>query len=85
MLEAALSALDTLTKSDITEVKAMKNPPAPVKLVMEACCIMKGVRKCIADHRVSFVHLFSLQYRDFYGLMNIHLMRIEDLIFLLHS
>nr|AML30858.1 axonemal inner arm dynein heavy chain 2 [Marsilea vestita] len=44
MLEAALSALDTLTKSDITEVKAMKNPPAPVKLVMEACCIMKGVK-----------------------------------------
>ena len=43
MLEAALSALDTLTKGDITEVKAMKNPPAAVKLVMEACCIMKGV------------------------------------------
>jgi dynein heavy chain len=43
MLEAALSALDTLTKADITEVKAMKNPPAAVKLVMEACCIMKGV------------------------------------------
>eukprot|EP01018_Ginkgo_biloba_P007890 Gb_26553 [translate_table: standard] len=44
MLEAALSALDTLTKSDITEVKAMKNPPGPVKLVMEACCIMKQVK-----------------------------------------
>ncbi|KAH6558350.1 hypothetical protein KP509_1Z068500 [Ceratopteris richardii] len=44
MLESALSALDTLTKSDITEVKAMKNPPGPVKLVMEACCIMKGIK-----------------------------------------
>ncbi|EFJ31602.1 hypothetical protein SELMODRAFT_86461 [Selaginella moellendorffii] len=44
MLEAALSALDTLTKADITEVKAMKNPPAPVKIVMEACCLMKGVK-----------------------------------------
>jgi dynein heavy chain len=43
MLNAALAALDTLTKADITEVKAMKNPPAAVKLVMEACCIMKGV------------------------------------------
>lgn len=43
MLNAALAALDTLTKNDITEVKAMKNPPAAVKLVMEACCIMKGV------------------------------------------
>lgn len=45
MLEAALSALDTLTKSDITEVKAMKNPPRAVKIVMEACCIMKDVSK----------------------------------------
>jgi len=45
MLNAALAALDTLTKADITEVKAMKNPPAAVKLVMEACCIMKGVNK----------------------------------------
>lgn len=45
MLEAALAALDTLTKADITEVKSMKNPPKPVKIVMEACCIMKDVRK----------------------------------------
>ena len=27
-LEAALRALDTLTKNDITEVKCMKSPPA---------------------------------------------------------
>lgn len=27
-LEAALRALDTLTKNDITEVKGMKSPPA---------------------------------------------------------
>jgi hypothetical protein len=27
-LEAALKALDTLTKNDITEVKGMKSPPA---------------------------------------------------------
>ncbi|KAJ7290925.1 hypothetical protein O6H91_Y290900 [Diphasiastrum complanatum] len=44
MLEAALSALDTLTKADITEVKAMKNPPGPVKVVMEACCIIKQTK-----------------------------------------
>jgi dynein heavy chain len=35
MLQAALAALDTLTKSDITEVKAMKNPPAAVKTVSD--------------------------------------------------
>ncbi|KAK5640705.1 hypothetical protein RI129_009252 [Pyrocoelia pectoralis] len=41
-LEAAVEALDTLKPADITLVKSMKNPPAGVKLVMEAVCIMKG-------------------------------------------
>ncbi|GAX82307.1 hypothetical protein CEUSTIGMA_g9736.t1 [Chlamydomonas eustigma] len=41
---AALKALDTLTKNDISEVKGMKSPPNPVKLVMEAVCILKGLR-----------------------------------------
>ena len=44
MLEAALKALDTLTKNDITEVKGMKSPPKGVKLVLEAVCILKGVK-----------------------------------------
>ncbi|KAK3247674.1 hypothetical protein CYMTET_42830 [Cymbomonas tetramitiformis] len=39
-LDAALSSLKNLTRNDIVEVKALKNPPAGVKLVMEACCIM---------------------------------------------
>jgi dynein heavy chain len=43
-LENAIKALDTLKPSDVGEVKAMKNPPAGVKLVMEAVCIMKGVK-----------------------------------------
>ena len=43
-LEAAINALNTLKPSDIGEVKAMKNPPAAVKLVMEAVCVMKGVK-----------------------------------------
>ena len=29
--------------SDISEVKAMKNPPAGVKLVMASVCVMKGI------------------------------------------
>eukprot|EP00899_Mesostigma_viride_P012092 jgi/Mesvir1/20884/Mv07961-RA.1 len=44
MLEAALKALDTLSKNDITELKGMKSPPQPVKLVMEAVCILKNVK-----------------------------------------
>uniref|UniRef100_A0A5S6LE06 Protein MCM10 homolog n=1 Tax=Xenopus tropicalis TaxID=8364 RepID=A0A5S6LE06_XENTR len=43
-LEAALSALDTLNQSDITLVKSMTNPPAPVKLVMESICVMKAIK-----------------------------------------
>ncbi|XP_074685677.1 dynein axonemal heavy chain 7 isoform X1 [Strix aluco] len=43
-LESALAALDTLTAQDITVVKSMKSPPAGVKLVMEAICILKGIK-----------------------------------------
>ncbi|CAH0561300.1 unnamed protein product [Brassicogethes aeneus] len=44
ILNEALAALDTLKPSDITMVKAMKNPPSAVKLVMEAVCIIKSVK-----------------------------------------
>nr|8GLV_Kg Chain Kg, DHC_N2 domain-containing protein [Chlamydomonas reinhardtii] len=44
LLEAALKALDTLKPADITEVKGMKSPPAGVRRVLEAICIMKGVK-----------------------------------------
>uniref|UniRef100_A0A8C3PBV3 Dynein axonemal heavy chain 7 n=1 Tax=Chrysemys picta bellii TaxID=8478 RepID=A0A8C3PBV3_CHRPI len=44
ILESALSALDTLTAQDITVVKSMKSPPSGVKLVMEAICILKGIK-----------------------------------------
>ncbi|XP_030830748.1 dynein heavy chain 7, axonemal isoform X1 [Strongylocentrotus purpuratus] len=44
ILESALSALNTLTPQDITVVKAMKSPPAGVRLVMEAVCILKGLK-----------------------------------------
>ncbi len=40
-LKMAMKALDTLTPKDISEIKAMKNPPAPVKLVLTAVCVMK--------------------------------------------
>ncbi|XP_068804373.1 dynein axonemal heavy chain 7 isoform X1 [Struthio camelus] len=43
-LESALAALDILTVQDITVVKSMKSPPAGVKLVMEAICILKGIK-----------------------------------------
>ena len=39
----AVKALKTLSKSDITEVKAMKKPPGGVKLTMEAGWMLMGV------------------------------------------
>jgi len=47
-LHAAVSALDTLKKDDITFLKQLKKPPGVIKLVMHAVCIMfgmKGTRK----------------------------------------
>jgi dynein heavy chain len=43
-LEAAIAALDTVTQADITLVKAMKNPPPGVRLVLESICIMKEIK-----------------------------------------
>lgn len=43
-LEVALQALDTLKPADITIVKSMKNPPLAIKMVLEAVCIMRGVK-----------------------------------------
>jgi dynein heavy chain len=43
ILNDALKALDTIKKADIDLVKSMKNPPAGVKLVMEAVCVMLEV------------------------------------------
>jgi hypothetical protein len=41
ILNAAVANLSTLTSNDITVVKAMKNPPKGIRLVMEAVCILK--------------------------------------------
>ncbi|KAK0049220.1 dynein heavy chain 3 axonemal-like isoform X1 [Biomphalaria pfeifferi] len=43
-LEAAITALNTLKPSDISNVKSMKNPPSAVKLVMESVCVMLGIK-----------------------------------------
>ncbi|KAM3188084.1 Dynein heavy chain 7, axonemal [Hymenolepis weldensis] len=44
ILEAALKALETLTPADIAIVKTMKSPPMGVRLVMEAVCVLKGIK-----------------------------------------
>ncbi|EFJ29004.1 inner arm dynein 3-2 [Selaginella moellendorffii] len=44
VLEEALAALDTLSANDINYVKKLSNPPAAVKLVMEAVCVILDVK-----------------------------------------
>jgi dynein heavy chain len=43
-LNNAVAALNTLSSKDITEIKAMKSPPAPVKLVLQTVCILKSIK-----------------------------------------
>ncbi|XP_052130864.1 dynein axonemal heavy chain 3 [Frankliniella occidentalis] len=43
-LESAIQALNTLKPADITVVKSLKTPPHGVRLVMEAVCVMKGIK-----------------------------------------
>ncbi|XP_029455356.1 dynein heavy chain 1, axonemal [Rhinatrema bivittatum] len=43
-LDAALASLKSLNKNDVTEVRAMQRPPVGVKLVIEAVCIIKGIK-----------------------------------------
>ena len=53
-LEAALSSLRSLNKNDVIEVRAMTRPPGGVRMVIEAVCIMKGIRpKKVAGDKVS--------------------------------
>ncbi|KAH0950776.1 hypothetical protein HN011_006322 [Eciton burchellii] len=47
ILEEANEALNILTPQDIYFIKAMKRPPAGVRLVMEAVCILKDVKPVV--------------------------------------
>ncbi|KAG1667277.1 hypothetical protein FOA52_012566 [Chlamydomonas sp. UWO 241] len=63
LLEAALNALNTLSKNDITEVKSMKSPPTAVKLVMEAVCILLSVKAS----RINDPNKPGSKINDFWG------------------
>jgi hypothetical protein len=39
-MNEALAALDTIKEADITYIKKLGNPPAAIKLVLEAVCVI---------------------------------------------
>ncbi|KAI8999183.1 dynein heavy chain and region D6 of dynein motor-domain-containing protein [Gaertneriomyces semiglobifer] len=43
-LDAALESLNSLSKTDIIEIRSMQRPPEGVKLVIEAVCLMKNIK-----------------------------------------
>lgn len=55
LLNGALEALNTLTTADIAVVKTMKNPPNPIRLVMEAVCILKVTDYCYENRFIQLL------------------------------
>ena len=56
--DAAVASLKQLNKNDVVEVRAMQRPPDGVKMVIEACCIMKGIKpKRVAGEKVYIISL----------------------------
>ena len=69
-LASAMKALKSLSKNDIVEVKAMGKPPAAVKMVMHAVCVLMSV-KCdmIKDPEGG-----TKKVKDFWGPAKKHLL-----------
>ena len=44
ILRDALGALDTIKEADVAYVRKLGNPPAAIKLVMEAVCVILGAK-----------------------------------------
>ncbi|KDO23904.1 hypothetical protein SPRG_20887 [Saprolegnia parasitica CBS 223.65] len=65
-LNAAVQALDSLDKKDITEVKSFTKPPQAVQVVMEAVCIMLGEKPdWDTSKRVLSKPSFMAELKDF--------------------
>eukprot|EP00949_MAST-11_sp_MAST-11-sp1_P001615 g1615.t1 len=70
LLEGAIKALNTLKPSDITEVKAMKTPPAGVVLVMSSVCDFLGVK----PDRIKDPENDAKKINDYWGPSKKHLL-----------
>lgn len=65
-LNAAVSALDSLDKKDIVEVRAFIKPPRAVQVVMEAVCVMLGEKPdWDTSKRVLSKSTFMMDLKDY--------------------
>ena len=53
-LDAALSALNSITQKDIVGLKALKNPPDIVKRIFDAVLLLRYCSKLICQHDLRF-------------------------------
>jgi dynein heavy chain, axonemal len=44
LVQDALAALDTIKEADVAYIRKLGNPPGAIKLVMEAVCVILGVK-----------------------------------------
>ncbi|PSN39721.1 hypothetical protein C0J52_20675 [Blattella germanica] len=79
VLEDALAALNTLKPADITLVKSMKNPPAAIKTVMAAVCVMKDVKPArVRDPSTGrMVMLDEYKFRDTTSIKIVFMMNVS--------
>ena len=67
-LEAAVKALDSLDKNDISEIKMFNKPPELVQTVMEAVCILVGAKWVLRRNEIAKGITLSLSLKplEFY-------------------
>ena len=66
MLDAALNALRTLNVKDFVIMKSFNTPPAPIKLALEAACIMLGIAPKIIEGPVDKATKKPIKIPDFW-------------------
>ena len=66
MLDAALNALRTLNVKDFVIMKSFNTPPAPIKLALEAACIMLGIAPKIIEGPVDKATKKTIKIPDFW-------------------
>lgn len=66
LLDEALKALRTLKVNDFVLMKSFNSPPAPIKLALEAACIMLGITPKIVEGPLDKVTKKNIKIPDYW-------------------